>query len=65
MYPKMGYKKLCTPSTPKWGTIWGTSVAKNRGLGVKSTLNISKLEYFEAFWRKIQKLKFFRKKPKK
>ena len=40
---------------------------KNRGLGAKnqkSTSNISKLEYFEAFYQKIQKLKIFVKKPK-
>ena len=40
---------------------------KNRGLGAKnqkSTSNISKLEYFEAFCQKIQKLKIFVKKPK-
>ena len=30
----------------------------------KITPNISKLEYFEPFWRKIQKLKIFVKKPK-
>ena len=39
---------------------WGPGGAKNR----KLTSNISKLEYFEAFWLKIQKLKIFRKKPK-
>ena len=38
----------------------GAGGAKNR----KLTSNISKLEYFEAFWLKIQKLKIFRKKPK-
>ena len=37
------------------------------GLGTKnqkSTSNISKLEHFEAFWLKIQKLKIFVKKTK-
>ena len=37
------------------------------GLGTKNwkiTSNISKLEYFEAFCQKIQKLKIFVKKPK-
>ena len=36
---------------------------KNRGLGTKnqkSILKKSKLEYYKAFWVKIQKLKFFR-----
>ena len=36
---------------------------KNRGPGSKnqkSTLNKSKVEYYKAFWMKIQKLKFFR-----
>ena len=37
------------------------------GLGAKRqkiTSNISKLEYYKAFWLKIQNLKIFRKKPK-
>ena len=43
-------------------------MVQNRGSGAqnqKLPLNISKLEYYGAFWRKIQKLKIFGKKPKK
>ena len=40
---------------------------QNRGSGAqnqKLPLNISKLEYYGAFWWKIQKLKIFERKPK-
>ena len=46
----------------------GAELGKNRGLGTKnqkSTLNISKLEYYKAFWVKIQKLKILGKNLKK
>ena len=58
-----GTFKLCTTCT----TFCGTSVVQNRGSGAqnqKLPQNISKLEYFGAFWLKIQNLKNFEKKPK-
>ena len=45
----------------------GTFRAQNRGSDTqnrKLLLNISKLEYYGAFWQKIRKLKFFSKNLK-
>ena len=66
--PKWGTKND-VPQVPQNGVQFGVQIRvhweksqnlKSRGPGVKSTVNISKLEYFESFWMKIQKLKFFR-----
>ena len=67
--PQNGVQKNFVPHVPQIGVQFGVQIRvhweksqnlKSRGPGVKSTVNISKLEYFESFWMKIQKLKFFR-----